>query len=214
MLEPFSDVLRKGYEIVLSSASPRRKEILSLGLPCPFRVQPSTAEENLNKKDYLDKPQNYAMDTASLKSKAVMEAFKRDEEKNLLIIGSDTVIFFQGAIIGKPQEKEDAIKILESLSGKSHEVYSGVSLLFKAKGSDDVLSHSFFEETKLHFDNLPADVIKAYVDTGVPMDKAGAYGIQALGGTLIKRIEGDYYNVMGFPLHKFSRFMYDYLSSS
>ncbi|QQP42106.1 N-acetylserotonin O-methyltransferase-like protein, partial [Caligus rogercresseyi] len=95
MLQPFADVLRRDYEIVLSSASPRRKEILSLGLPVPFRVIPSDAEENLSKKDYLDRPMAYAMETAELKSRAVMEGLQEDG-KSLLVIGSDTVIFFEG----------------------------------------------------------------------------------------------------------------------
>nr|ACO11953.1 N-acetylserotonin O-methyltransferase-like protein [Lepeophtheirus salmonis] len=212
MLEPFAKTLENEYQIVLSSASPRRKEILSLALPTNFEIFPSGAEENLNKQDYLDKPQEYAMKTAALKSRAVIEEIEKKGNKNLLVIGSDTVVFSEGQIIGKPKDMDDAVKILESLSDKSHQVYTGVSILIKPSDFNTIECHSFYEETKIYFDKLPLEVIEGYVSTGEPMDKAGAYGIQSKGGTLIKRIEGDYFNVIGFPLHKFSKFLYDYLS--
>ncbi|CAB4058000.1 LIG4 [Lepeophtheirus salmonis] len=168
MLEPFAKTLENEYQIVLS------------------------AEENLNKQDYLDKPQEYAMKTAALKSRAVIEEIKKKENKNLLVIGSDTVVFSEGQIIGKPKDMDDAI--LESLSDKSHQVYTGVSILIKPSDFNTIECHSFYEETKIYFDKLPLEVIEGYVSTGEPIDKAGAYGIQSKGGTLIKRIEGDYFN--------------------
>jgi len=125
-----------------------------------------------------------------------------------VVIGSDTIVTYDGKIYGKPKDKEDAIRVLKELSGKVHSVISGVVILSnhtKDGQSQKMIEHSFHAVTKVEFDDLADDVIKAYVETGEPMDKAGGYGIQAIGGTLVKRIDGDYYNVVGFPLNMFCK---------
>ena len=125
-----------------------------------------------------------------------------------MVIGSDTIVTYDGKIYGKPKDKEDAIRVLKELSGKVHSVISGVVILSnhtKDGPSQKMIEYSFHAVTKVEFDDLADDVIKAYVETGEPMDKAGGYGIQAIGGTLVKRIDGDYYNVVGFPLNMFCK---------
>ena len=209
MLEPFKYALKSDYRLILASASPRRREILQqvCSLEGFFEVVPSKAEENLDKAAYADRPWQFAEDTADLKAKEVFQRLREDgndeKKKRLLVIGADTVISFEGRIIGKPKSEEDAESTLKRLSGKSHQVYSGISLIIEE--NDDVERKKFHAVTRVNFDELSDDVIKGYVGTGEPMDKAGAYGIQALGGSLITGIEGDYYNVMGFPLNLFCR---------
>ena len=116
------------------------------------------------------------------------------------------------------EDKEDAKRILNELSGKTHSVISGVVLISndetKADPSEKKFETQFHAVTEVEFDILDAAIIQAYVDTGEPMDKAGAYGIQALGGTLVKRINGDYYNVVGFPMNEFCRTIKHMYSSS
>jgi len=223
MLEPLAERLSK-VSIILASGSPRRKEILSTALPklqlqrekC-FHVVTSDAEEKfgLNKNDTKyggESVWKYAVDTARLKAEDVFNRAIQNTIPNLnetfMVIGSDTIVTYDGTIYGKPKDKEDAIRILKELSGKTHSVISGVVILCnhtKDESTKNKIEHQFHSVTKVHFDDLDDKVIKAYVETGEPMDKAGGYGIQALGGTLVKRIDGDYYNVVGFPLNLFCK---------
>jgi septum formation protein len=113
------------------------------------------------------------------------------------VIGSDTVVVLDGKILEKPTSKENAFEMLKSLSGKSHYVCTGVALI----SSDFQIN--FSHSTTVEFDELSEETIQAYIDTKEPMDKAGSYGIQAIGGSFVKRIDGCFYNVMGFPLHSF-----------
>ena len=131
-----------------------------------------------------------------------------------MVIGSDTIVTYQDKIYGKPKDKDDAKRILKELSGNTHHVISGVVILFsndkngKYRDNDyakNVTEYKFHTTTEVQFDVLTDSVIEAYVETGEPSDKAGAYGIQGLGGTLVKRINGDYYNVVGFPLNLFCK---------
>ena len=115
------------------------------------------------------------------------------------VIGADTIVVLEGIILGKPRDRADAIKMLQNLSGKVHSVFTGVCLIKDSK------ENSFFEETKVEFYSLSNEEIEAYVDTGEPMDKAGAYGIQGRGCLLVKRIEGDYFNVVGLPVGRLIR---------
>jgi len=223
MLEPLAERLSK-VSIILASGSPRRREILSTALPklqlqrekC-FHVVTSDAEEKfgLNKNDTKYGGENvwkYAVDTARLKAEDVFNRATQNTIPNLnetfMVIGSDTIVTYDGTIYGKPKDKEDAIRILKELSGKTHSVISGVVILCnhtKDGLTKNKIEHQFHSVTKVQFDDLDDKVIKAYVETGEPMDKAGGYGIQALGGTLVKRIDGDYYNVVGFPLNLFCK---------
>ncbi len=128
------------------------------------------------------------------------------QDSSALVIGSDTVVTFDGAIFGKPRDVADAVSMLSQLSGRSHDVFTGVCLIGMSR------EQIFSERTRVHFSDLSKDVIDGYVASGEPMDKAGSYGIQALGGTLVEGIEGDYFNVVGFPLNKFCRELKTFLT--
>lgn len=190
-------------QIVLASSSPRRKEILQkIGLK--FTVVPSDFEETLDPKNYSH-PSQFVIATARGKAEEVAQRLTQPESSSRphIVIGADTCISLEGQVFGKPKDVGDAMRMLDKFSGRGHEVLTGVCVLVGRSGGDGWREISFSETTEVQFAELPPDVIKAYVDTGEPMDKAGAYGIQGLGGTLVEGIKGDYYNVMGFPLHRF-----------
>ena len=206
MLEPHRAILST-QRIVLASSSPRREEILSKARLPSFEIVPAECEENLDRAAYADRPWDYASDTAELKAQDVFSRLKGEgdqERSGLLVIGSDTVVALDGKIYGKPKSEDEARVMLRALSGKEHQVYSGVCLMWKQGLIEkETKMKKFHEETIVKFADLDEDVISGYVATKEPMDKAGAYGIQGTGGTLVKGIIGDYYNVMGFPLHRF-----------
>ena len=205
MLEPLRTVL-SSHRIILASASPRRREILANALPnFEIEIKPSNAEENLDKANYKANPWKYAEDTAELKAKAIMEEI--NFQANAIVIGTDTIVTLNNEIFEKPKDKNHAIEMLKLTSGQVQKVYSGVCIL---RGNTKL---KFHECTEVTFDDLTNDVIEAYVESGEPMDKAGGYGIQAIGGTLVKSISGDYFNVVGFPLHQFCKQMVKMLTS-
>ena len=174
--------------IILASASPRRKEILELaGLK--FDVMPSDAQEITTK----TAPNEVVMELASLKAKDIY----KKSEKQSMIVGADTVVAYQGQILGKPTDEADAKRMLTMLSGQTHEVYTGVCVI------EDGKTKTFYEETKVTFYEISDEQIDRYIKTGEPMDKAGSYGIQGKAAVFIKGIEGDYYNVVGFPIARF-----------
>ena len=206
-MEPFRTVL-SAHRIILASASPRRREILANALPnFEIEIKPSNAEENLDKASYRSNPWKYAEDTAELKATAIMKEINFQE--NAIVIGTDTVVTLNSVIYEKPRDKNHAMEMLKLTSGQTQKVYSGVCIL---RGSKDKIQ--FHECTEVTFDELSHDVIEAYVDSGEPMDKAGGYGIQAQGGTLVKSIQGDYFNVVGFPLYQFCKQMGKLLTST
>lgn len=134
--------------------------------------------------------------TAENKVDELENRLKRNGESFGIIIGADTIVYHNKKIYGKPKSPQEAVSFLETLSGKTHEVFTGVCV------RTPEMCKSFSEATKVTFGQLPKEVIEAYVSSGEPMDKAGAYGIQGKGATLISGIEGDYFNVVGLPLHK------------
>jgi len=175
----------ESYQVVLASNSPRRQELLAkLGIE--FIVKPSQGEENY---------------PATLDSSLVAEFLAKQKsdwftsfEKNELYITSDTVVVLDGTILGKPVDKTEAIQMLKNLSGKKHEVITGVSLKSKLKNK------LFSVKTKVTFKNLTEEEIEYYVNIFKPFDKAGSYGIQEWIGMIgITEIEGSYFNVMGLP---------------
>lgn len=174
--------------IILASASPRRKEILQLA-DLFFDIMPSNAEEITTK----TAPHEVVMELASIKAKDIYE----QSDKQSMVVGADTVVAYQGQILGKPADKEDAKRMLFMLSGQTHEVYTGVCVI------EDGEAKTFYEETKVTFYEISEDEIDHYIETGEPMDKAGSYGIQGKAAVFIKGIEGDYYNVVGFPIARF-----------
>ena len=174
--------------IILASASPRRKEILELA-DLKFDIMPSDAQEITTK----TAPNEVVMELASIKAKDIY----KKSEKQSMIVGADTVVAYQGQILGKPSDKADAKRMLTMLSGQTHEVYTGVCVI------EDGKTKTFYEETKVTFYEISDEQIDRYIKTGEPMDKAGSYGIQGKAAVFIKGIEGDYYNVVGFPIARF-----------
>lgn len=182
--------------IILASGSPRRRELLEqIGLK--FEILISNTEENVDAKS----PEKLVETLSRQKAEAVFSMLPDKEE--VLVIGADTVVARKGSVLGKPKDKKAAVKMLSRLSGKAHQVYTGVTLLYRPAGKDSpakVQRKTFHEVTKVRFFSLKPEEIKAYVETGDPMDKAGAYGIQGIFARYVKSIEGDYNNVVGLPI--------------
>ena len=179
-------------KIILASKSPRRKYLLEL-LNLRFDVHGSDIEEHYPH----DEPQDIVKYLASAKANDVAKNYE-----DALIIGADTIVTLNGEILEKPVDENHAFRMLKALSDNTHEVYTGVSII--EKKDDKLVESLFFEQTKVTFTALEDEEIRKYIATGSPMDKAGAYGIQDdWGAVFVKRIEGDYYNVVGFPLHLF-----------
>jgi septum formation protein len=174
-------------KLILASSSPRRKEILER-LAVPFETQNSNYKEDIS----LDiSPQDLARTLALGKANAVVE-----KNTNAVVVGADTFVYFNGKKIGKPKGKEEAIKILHEMSGKTHSVFTG----FAVVDTDTKKTVSNVVETKVYFKKISDKLIRDYVDTGEPLDKAGSYALQGLGAILIDKIDGDFFNVMGLPL--------------
>uniref|UniRef100_A0A673CNA7 Acetylserotonin O-methyltransferase-like n=1 Tax=Sphaeramia orbicularis TaxID=375764 RepID=A0A673CNA7_9TELE len=194
-----------GKLVVLASASPRRLEILrNAGLR--FEVVPSWFKETLDKRLFKS-PQEYAVETAKQKA---LEVARRMPFKHLktpdIVIGADTIVTVDGLILEKPVDKDDAYRMLSRLSGKEHSVFTGVAIvLCHEKEKIDYQLIDFYEETKVKFADLSEDMLWEYINSGEPMDKAGGYGIQALGGMLVEFVHGDFLNVVGFPLNHFCK---------
>ncbi|KAI1899613.1 hypothetical protein AGOR_G00063590 [Albula goreensis] len=196
-----------GKLVVLASASPRRLEILTnVGLK--FEVVPSWFKETLDK-TLFKKPYEYAVETAKQKA---LEVAKRMPYKHLktpdIVIGADTVVAVDGLILEKPVDKQDAYRMLSRLSGKEHSVFTGVAIVLCQEQEATEIEYSvveFYEETKVKFADLSEEMLWEYIHSGEPMDKAGGYGIQALGGMLVEYVHGDFLNVVGFPLNHFCK---------
>ncbi|MGO9379362.1 MAG: Maf family protein [Dissulfurispiraceae bacterium] len=175
-------------KIILASASPRRKEILEkTGLK--FRVDESDYEEDM---DIGLKPRELAICHSVGKGRAVACRYK-----NALIISADTIVVLKNKVFGKPRNEKEATQMLNNLSGKSHTVITGYTIIDTDSGKD--LSRAI--ESKVFFKRLNEEEIKTYIRSGEPMDKAGAYGVQGLGAVIVKKIDGDFFNVMGLPLN-------------
>ncbi|KAG7158900.1 probable bifunctional dTTP/UTP pyrophosphatase/methyltransferase protein [Homarus americanus] len=197
ILQYLSSLGRK--KIILASSSPRRKEILEkIGLN--LTIVPSTFEENLDPSNFSH-PSDFVIATARGKTEEVAKRLSSSNSPPDLVIGADTCISLGGQVYGKPKDREDALSMLNKFSGTSHNVLTGVCVMVQRGTTWQEIS--FSEATSVQFAELSADDVNAYIDTGEPFDKAGGYGIQGLGGMLVEGIHGDYYNVMGFPLHRF-----------
>ena len=180
--------MRNIKTIILASASPRRKEILEkTGLK--FKVDESDYEEEL---DLGLKPHELAKFLSRKKARDVAR-----RHRNALVIAADTIVVLRGRLLGKPRNKEQAKEILKALSGKAHSVITGFTIIDTAGKKE--ISRSV--ESKVFFKRLSADEIETYIRSGEPLDKAGAYGVQGLGAVIVKRIEGDFFNVVGLPLN-------------
>lgn len=182
-------------KIVLASASPRRRELLTQ-IGVPFEVRVSDCEEVLT----TDVPEEACRSLAEQKASAVAETLKQ-ENQSLVIIGSDTVVACDGRILGKPSDKAEAAAMLRLLSGKTHQVCTGVCAIHLPEGK----KYAFTETTEVQVADLSDDDIADYLETGEPFDKAGAYGIQGYFARYVVRIVGDYNNVVGLPVGRLYR---------
>ena len=182
-------------DIILASGSPRRKEILE-NQGVHFRIITSDKEEKITKED----PGEVVSELAEMKASDVYERTAGSENGDFLIIGADTVVAVDGKILGKPGSTEKAKDMLRLISGREHGVYTGVCLIGKKDGQP--FKSVFYEKTDVFVSRLTEDEISAYVATCEPMDKAGAYAVQGRFAPYIERIEGDYYNIVGFPLSR------------
>ena len=187
--------------LILASTSPRRRELLGL-LGLPFEVIASGFDEEALSSDTLSPP-DYV--TTLARGKALEVAGQTHGDA--LVIGADTTVTLDGLTLNKPADAEDARRMLRTLSGRTHQVYTGLCLVPVQSGRPQmpVLDHAMTDVT---FDALTEDVIAAYVATGEPLDKAGAYGIQGKALSFIPTINGDYFNVVGLPLFTLCR-MFD-----
>ena len=175
--------------IILASASPRRRELLDM-VGIPFSVCPSQGEEQIRGSS----PKEVVEELSEQKAREVF--LKTSGE--VLVIGADTVVAAEGNILGKPKNRKEAIQMLKKLQGASHEVYTGVTMLSRDENGEQ--QKTFHVMTAVEFYPMSEEEIESYVDTGEPLDKAGAYGIQGKAGIFVKEIRGDYNNVVGLPV--------------
>jgi len=180
--------------VVLASASPRRRQLLNL-IGITHEVRPSNIDETMRPREA---PRRHAERLAREKATAIAS-----RDPDLVTIGADTVVVINRKVLGKPRDEAEAIHMLSQLSGRLHTVITAVAV---ARGRK---LRSSIEEVGVKFRRLREDEIQAYVATGEPMDKAGAYGIQGYGATIVERIEGDYFAVMGLPLVRLTTLMRD-----
>ncbi len=178
-------------KVVLASASPRRKELLSL-IFNEYDIRPADCDEALPEGIKAQEAVEYL---SLIKNKATVEIC----DENSLVISADTVVAVEGEILGKPQDKEDARRMISLLSGREHQVFTGVTLSLKGNFK------TFSEKTDVIFYKLTDKEIEDYISTEEPYDKAGAYGIQGKAGLLVKAVNGDYYNVVGLPVARLKR---------
>ena len=178
-------------KVILASASPRRQELIKLIFDT-VEILPADCDETL--------PEGIgAREAVEYLSKIKNEASSKLTDKENLIISADTVVAVGDEILGKPVDKDDARRMISLLSGKVHQVYTGVTLSLNGK------IKTFSEKTDVEFFNLTKEEIEEYISSKEPYDKAGAYGIQGKAGLLVKGINGDYYNVVGFPVARLKR---------
>lgn len=176
-------------EIILASASPRRKELLEL-INLKFEIKASNIEEIMNENLSLEEK---VEDLSYQKANDIASRLSGD----YLVIGADTIVEINGEILGKPKDKNDAKRMLKLLSGKEHNVITAMTLISTNNKDNFIKTH---EKTKVKFIDLDDNKIDKYIDSGEPMDKAGAYAIQGLGVMFVKGIEGCYTNVVGLPI--------------
>ena len=187
--------MKQMHKILLASGSPRRRELFTeAGLN--FEVVSVDVDETPNEKE----PEKVAQELS--RRKAVAADREPVSGRNKVIVAADTVVIHNGKVLGKPKDEADAVRMLTELSGAVHDVITGVTIL--TPGREEV---TFSQRTRVRFRPLSEEEIRDYVATGEPMDKAGAYGIQGLGGRLVEGIDGDFNNVVGFPIDRFLAIM-------
>ena len=195
---------KNNKRIILASASPRRRELLSL-VTDNFEVLTADVDERaaeIKMEEDGVPALRVSEHLAEIKAKAVYDTLTEEEKENSIVIGADTSVILDNIIFGKPANREEAVNMLSLLSGHTHVVATGVCIF---AGQEKLV---FTEETRVEFnelDDYQKALIEAYIDTGSPFDKAGGYGIQDMGALLVKCIDGDYANVVGFPVSRLAR---------
>ena len=175
-------------KIILASGSPRRKELMEMFHLPQLQIIPAKGKEQAHPEL---RPDELVMELSRCKAEEIAAQYAGDDD---VVIGADTVVVWNGAVLGKPKDAADAKRMLQALSGQVHTVFTGLTVI---RGSR-TLQHA--ERTEVHFRPLSGDEIAAYADTGEPLDKAGAYGYQGIAGLFVDRISGDYFNVVGLPI--------------
>jgi len=196
-------------KIILASGSPRRRELMKL-TDLDFEVITSDCDEHTDPST----PEETAAGLSRLKCLSVAEGIMSgnihpsdESSEGYIVIGADTIVALDGCILGKPVNEEDAFRMLSMLSGKMHTVHTGVTIYDTGSG----MNTTFTDQTDVEMYELDEKEIREYISTKEPMDKAGSYGIQGRGGLLVKRIIGDYFNVVGFPVARLSRELKQFL---
>ncbi|MBA2406092.1 MAG: septum formation protein Maf [Bdellovibrionales bacterium] len=179
-------------KLILASASPRRKELLG-HLQLPFDI----VIKNIPEETHYTDPVNFCRHIAQMKGDAVF----KERIDNCMVVSADTIVSMGAKIYGKPSGLDEARLYLNELAGKTHSVFTAVTINLKLDKT--ILSHSFVEESKVTFNQITPELMERYLATGDSLDKAGAYGIQGPSLTFISKVEGDYANVVGFPLSRF-----------
>lgn len=193
-------------KLILASGSPRRRELLG-HLGVPFEILALNVPEDCDASD----PLAFSAELSVRKGKAVTEKLRQDRSsENFYIISADTIVSSGSKIYNKPADRDEARSFLSELSGRTHSVFTAVSLNLLLKG--EMSTHTFVDESKVSFDEITPDIMERYLDTGDSLDKAGAYGIQGPSLTFISRVDGSYSNVVGFPLSRFVRESRKFLS--
>lgn len=183
--------------LILASASPRRRELLArIGLS--FEVLPARGEENPRSAI----PEEMVQELSAGKALEIYGSLEEQEKEEAVIIGADTLVAFENRVMGKPHDEKDAFDMLFLLQGKTHQVYTGVTLLYTPKGETACKKLTFLEKTDVTMYPMTEQEILEYIATGEPMDKAGAYGIQGRCATYVRGICGDYNNVVGLPVSR------------
>lgn len=186
--------MKKDIPIILASASPRRKELLSqAGLT--FTIMPSDAEELVTESN----PGELAESLAMQKANDIYQKTKKDYDE-FVVIGADTIVYYDGEVLGKPEDEQEAFDMLNMLSDRTHQVFTGVCVIYKSSQGKQI--ELFHKKTDVTFYPITQFELKEYIATGDPLDKAGAYGIQGPFAIHIKEINGDYNNVVGLPIAK------------
>ena len=184
-------------EIILASASPRRKEILQ-NTKLKFEVQKSEIEEAVFEEE---SPESMVVRLAYEKA---FDVAQKNREK--LVIGADTIVVLGDEVLGKPKDEEEAFDMIQKLSNKTHRVITGISLINLKKG----IVVNDYQVSYVTFKDLSEDSIKDYINTKESLDKAGGYGIQGYGALLVEAIQGDYFNIVGLPISKLSDLLKDH----
>lgn len=177
------------FKLILGSQSPRRKELISW-----LNIKYEIITADLDEISEEVTPEKIAVDLALQKARAV--SAKCNTDQNNFVIAADTIVVLDDQLYGKPKDREDAERILKELSGKTHQVITGVCFSYKNR------EHAFFDKTDVTFNKIDPVLLNNYLDTNDSLDKAGAYGIQGPSLTFISKLNGSYSNVVGFPLDK------------